>query len=198
MTLAQRLRTALALPHDTRLLESDMAAVELADDTPPAHAAVLVAITNRAQPGILLTRRTETLTNHAGQVALPGGRIDTGDRDAVAAALREAHEEIALAPDAVDVVGSGDRYRTVTGFVVTPVIGVVAPDLPLRPSPREVDAIFEVPMAHLLDEANFTHASIEWQGHLRHYREMHWQGHRIWGATAAMLVNLARRLNGRW
>jgi 8-oxo-dGTP pyrophosphatase MutT (NUDIX family) len=198
MTLAERLRTALARPHAGELLAGDMHPAEIEAAAAPAQAAVLVAVTDRAEPGILLTLRTDTLARHAGQVALPGGRIDAGDSDAVAAALREAEEEIALAPSAVEVIGMADRYRTVTGFVVTPVVGVVPPDLPLRPSPHEVEAIFEVPMTHLLTEANFAHSSLEWRGRQRHFREMHWQGHRIWGATAAMLVNLARRLDGAW
>ncbi|TKD53221.1 CoA pyrophosphatase [Sphingomonas baiyangensis] len=196
MRLADRLRHALDRPLDPAmpLLPGDFAA----DDAPvrASAAAVLIAVTDRAEPGVILTQRTDTLANHAGQVALPGGRVDAGDADAVAAALREAEEEIALPRSAVEVVGVADGYRTVTGFAVTPVLGVVPPDLMLVPEPGEVQAIFEVPLAHLLDERNFTHQRIEWQGRMRDYREMHWERHRIWGATAAMLINLSRRL--RW
>jgi len=155
-----------------------------------------VPVTDRAEPGVILTRRTDTMTRHAGQVAFPGGRIDPGDPDAIAAALREAEEEIALPRDAVRVVGEADRYRTVTGFEVTPVIGVVPPDLVFTPNPAEVATVFEVPLGFLLDSGNHVEASVEWQGRNRHYYEIFWEEHRIWGATAAMIVNLSRRL--RW
>lgn len=198
MTLAERLRAALARPHAGELLTGDLHPAEIEAAMPPARAAVLVAVTDRPEPGILLTLRTDTLARHAGQVAFPGGRIDPGDADATAAALREASEEIGLPPHEVQVAGAGDDYRTGTGFVVTPIIGVIPPDLSLIPSPHEVEAIFEVPMAHLLTETNFAHSSIEWRGRQRYFREMHWQDYRIWGATAAILVNLARRLDGAW
>ncbi|HEX7656403.1 MAG TPA: CoA pyrophosphatase, partial [Sphingomonas sp.] len=126
----------------------------------------------------------------------PGGRVDPGDADTIAAALREAEEEIGLPRDQVTVVGPADRYRTITGFQVTPVIGVVPPDLMLTPHEAEVATVFEAPLAFLLDSANHIEASVEWQGRERHYYEIMWDGHRIWGATAAMIVNLSRRL--RW
>ena len=157
---------------------------------------MLIAVTDRAEPGVLLTRRTETLSKHPGQVAFPGGRIDPGDADAIAAALREAEEEIALPRAAVRIVGTADRYRTITGFDVTPVIGVVPPDLTLVPSEAEVAEVFEVPLGFVLDSANHLEARVEWQGRNRHYYEITWGSHRIWGATAAMIVNLSRRL--RW
>lgn len=192
--LADRLRDALApvdrppplLPGDHRDGDSTAA--------PAEPAAVLVAVTDRAAPGVILTRRTDTLRRHAGQVAFPGGRIDPGDAGPTAAALREAEEEIALPPACVDIVGETDRYLTITGFAVTPVIGVVPPDLALRPSAVEVAAIFEVPLAFLLDPANHVEARAEWQGKERRYFEILWKDERIWGATAAMIVNLSRRL----
>ena len=195
MTLADRLRVALAADdHVPVLLPGDSVAPY--DDGPPAPAAVLVAITNRPEPGVILTQRTDTMRRHAGQVAFPGGRIDPEDADATAAALREAEEEIALPRSAVDVIGAADLYLTVTGYAVTPVIGVIAPDLDYRPNEAEVADVFEVPLGFVLDPANQVKATAEWQGRTRTYYEINWQDRRIWGATAAMMVNLSRRL--RW
>jgi 8-oxo-dGTP pyrophosphatase MutT (NUDIX family) len=193
MTLAERLRAALRYPHEPELLMGDRPGIVIADRTP---AAVLVAVTDRAQPGVILTQRTGHLRRHAGQVAFPGGRIDPGDADAIAAALREAEEEIALPAAAVEIVGEADRYVTVTGFEVTPVVGVIAPDLAYHPSEAEVAEVFEVPLDFLFNPANQIEKSAEIQGQVRHYYEIHWGIHRIWGATAAMLINLSRRL--RW
>ena len=198
MTLAERLRHALETGNgaETVLLTGDHIDLDLGPVAPPMHAAVLIAVTDRAEPGVILTQRTETLSRHPGQVAFPGGRIDPGDAGPIAAALREAEEEIALPRDCVTVIGEADRYRTVTGFEVTPVIGVVPPDLVFVPSAGEVAQVFEVPLGFVLDTANHIEATVEWQGRNRHYYEISWAGHRIWGATAAMIVNLSRRL--RW
>jgi len=198
MTLAERLRHALETGHgvETVLLTGDHLDLDLEPVAPPMRAAVLIAVTDRAEPGVILTQRTETLSRHPGQVAFPGGRIDPGDAGPIAAALREAEEEIALPRDSVTVIGESDRYRTITGFEVTPVIGVVPPDLVLVPSAGEVSQVFEVPLGFVLDTANHVEATVEFQGHNRHYYEISWDGHRIWGATAAMIVNLSRRL--RW
>jgi 8-oxo-dGTP pyrophosphatase MutT (NUDIX family) len=157
---------------------------------------VLVAVTDRPEPGVILTQRTETLRRHPGQVAFPGGRIDPEDGGSVAAALREAEEEIALPSAAVTVVGTVERYRTGTSFEITPVVGVVAPDLPLRPHEAEVASVFEVPLAFLLDPANHRRGEAEWHGATRRYVEIPWQNRRIWGATAGIVVNLSRRLSG--
>lgn len=175
-------------------MSSDDRELDLRDPTTLLAAAVLVAITDRAAPGIILTQRTDTMRRHAGQVAFPGGRIDPEDDGPVAAALREAEEEIALPRHVVDVVGTVDRYRTGTGFEVTPVLAVVPPDLMLVPSEAEVAAVFEVPLSFLLDPANHRCASAQWQGRERHFYEIMWEDRRIWGATAAMIVNLSRRL----
>jgi 8-oxo-dGTP pyrophosphatase MutT (NUDIX family) len=161
---------------------------------PFTPAAVLIAITDRPDPGMILTQRHAGLRAHAGQVAFPGGRLDPEDADAIAAALREAEEEIALPRDAVEVIGRSDLFRTGTGFSIEPVVGIVPPDLRLIPSEAEVDAIFEVPLDFLLDPANRTYKTVEWQGGLRSYYEFLWEDRRIWGVTAAMLVNLARRI----
>ncbi len=195
--LVERLRLALTegMEQQTILLSGDHDDLALAAEDTLTPAAVLVPVTDRARPGVILTQRTETLRRHAGQVAFPGGRIDPGE-DAVTAALREADEEIALPPSAVTVVGEADRYRTVTGYQVTPVVGVVAPDLPLRASEAEVASVFEVPLDFLLDTGNHVAARVDWQGRERRYYEIMWQDRRIWGATAAMIVNLSRRL--RW
>lgn len=194
MTLAERLRAALDRPHDAELLAGD--ALDPPSDQRRMPAAVLVAVTDRAAPGLILTQRTDNLRRHAGQVAFPGGRIDPGDADPAAAALREAEEEIALPRRSVTVIGEADAYVTVTGFSVIPVVGVIPPDLSWRPNEAEVAAVFEVPFDFVLDPANHIRASADWQGRTRHYYEIAWQGRRIWGATAAMLVNLSRRL--RW
>jgi len=188
--LADRLRAALQAGGKAEPLVGDLPE-ERAKAT--VDAAVLVAITNRAEPGVILTVRREHMRTHAGQIAFPGGRLDAGE-DAVAAALREAHEEILLEPEAVDVVGSIEPYRTVTGYVVTPVIGVIPPDLPLTPHEHEVADWFEAPLAFILDPANQVRQTALFQGRERHYYEIVWNDRRIWGATAAMIVNLSRRL----
>jgi 8-oxo-dGTP pyrophosphatase MutT (NUDIX family) len=190
MTLADRLRASLALRPRDGLLAGDL--VEGAADA-GHEAAVLVAITDRPEPGVLLTVRREHLRTHAGQVSFPGGRLDPGE-DAVAAALREAEEEIGLPRDQVAVWGTADPYRTVTGYAVTPVLGLVPPDLPIAPHEHEVADWFEAPLSFLLDPANQQRMTADFQGRTRHYYQIDWQGRRIWGATAAMLVNLTRRL----
>jgi len=193
VSLADRLREALELGRRRSpvLLTGD-ALDEEGGETMPA--AVLVAVVDRPEPTIILTERPKTMRKHPGQVSFPGGRIDPGDDGPVAAALREAEEEIGLPRDAVEVIGIADLYRTVTGFEVTPVVGVVPPGLDLRPHPGEVADMFEAPLRWLLDPARQKVRTVEWRGRPRSYYEIEWQGRRIWGATAAMLVNLSRRL----
>ncbi len=190
-SLADRLREALFAPARDAPLEGDLPELRA---NAGIEAAVLVAITDRAEPGIILTVRREHLRTHAGQIAFAGGRVDPGE-DAVAAALREAHEEILLDPGTVEVIGAIEPYRTVTGYIVTPVIGVIPPDLPLEPHEHEVADWFEAPLAFLLDRANQNRRSSLLQGRERHYYEILWNERRIWGATAAMIVNLSRRLH---
>lgn len=197
MTLARRLADALAADTtpDRPYLTGDGPLVD--GDTLLAEAAVLIAITDRREPGVILTQRAEAMRKHPGQVAFPGGRVDPDDVDAVAAALREAEEEIALPAEAVTIAGVAERYRTGTGFHITPVIGVVAPDLPLHPSETEVASVFEVPLSFLLNPANHREGRGVWQGSERRFFEINWQDRRIWGATAAICVNLSRRLQWR-
>ncbi len=190
MTLADRLRDALAHEPASPPLEADLPDEEALDTI---AAAVLIGVTARAEPGVILTVRREHMRTHAGQVAFPGGRIDPGE-DAVSAALREAWEELGLEPQAAEVVGAIDPYRTVTGYVVTPVLAVVEPDQPLSPHEYEVADWFEAPLGYVLDPVNQQRKSALFQGRERHYYEIVWNDRRIWGATAAMLVNLSRRL----
>jgi 8-oxo-dGTP pyrophosphatase MutT (NUDIX family) len=195
LSLAATLRAALEEGHRRSpiLLPGDVLELEETGRgiTP---AAVLVAVVDRPSPTVILTLRPETMRQHAGQVSFPGGRIDPGDEGPVAAALREAEEEIGLLASAVDIIGVADAYRTVTGFEVTPVVGVVPPGLPIAPHPGEVADVFETPLAYLLDPANQIERQAEWRGQLRTYYEIDHDGRRIWGATAAMIVNLSRRL----
>lgn len=192
MTLSERLRASLSATQGQPVpFTNDMRHAVDGLGTP---AAVLIAITDRPEPGLILTQRPDTMRRHAGQVAFPGGRVDPGDADAVAAALREAEEEVALPPSAVEIIGALDPYRTVTGFDIIPVVGVIAPDLPLVPHDREVAAVFEVPLHFVLDAANHAQRTVMFEGAERTYIEMMWGERRIWGATAAMLVNLSARL----
>jgi 8-oxo-dGTP pyrophosphatase MutT (NUDIX family) len=190
VTLADRLRAALAATPALPPIEGDLPELRARASVP---AAVLIAITDRPEPGVILTVRREHMRTHAGQVAFPGGRIDPGE-DATAAALREADEELGLAADLVELIGSIEPYRTVTSYIVTPVIGVVPPDLPLYPHEHEVADWFEAPLAYLLDPANQHRRSALFEGRERHYYEIMWNGRRIWGATAAIMINLSRRL----
>ena len=195
MTLANRLRAALegSAERAPELLTGDFR--ELDADGLPTPAAVLVPVTDRAEPGVILTQRPETMRRHPGQVAFPGGRMDPEDEgDPIATALREAEEEIGLPRTLPHVIGIADRYRTGTGFEITPVVAVVPPDLTLVPHEAEVAAVFEAPLAFLLDHANHIRQSGTWYGETRHYYEIRWDDRRIWGATAAMIVNLSRRL----
>ena len=172
-------------------------------DPRPAHASVLVPLVQRDDFTVLLTQRTDHLTNHPGQISFPGGRAEPEDADSAATALREAQEEIGLEPSRVEVLGSMPTYTTGTGFVVTPVVGLVSPQLALRVDPFEVAAVFEVPLAFLMNPANHRHHSIEVAGVQRNFISMPWDGldasgrpqrFFIWGATAAMLRNLYRLL----
>lgn len=173
-------------------------------DRVPAPAAVLVPLVERDEHlSVLLTRRTAHLRDHAGQISFPGGRQEDSDADAVAAALREAHEEVGLAPSHVEVVGTLPVYTTITAFRVTPVVALVRPGFELAPDPFEVDEVFEVPLPFLMTPAHHRRHAFEFGGQQRQFLSMPWttsgadgivRRYFIWGATAAMLRNLYRFL----
>ena len=190
--LRDRLGRNFAAGHarDLAGLRSD---AHFAPDGPIRDAAVMIAVTDRSEPGVILTHRPHTMRQHPGQVAFPGGKIDPGE-NAVTAALRELDEELGISPVELDIIGTSDRFVTGSGFDITPVLGVVAPDLPITPNPAEVADWFEAPLAFLLDPANHIRKQAEFRGQLRNYTEITWQGNRIWGVTAAIIENLAARL----
>ncbi len=158
---------------------------------PLTPAAVLVPLVDRADGmTVLLTRRTDHLLNHAGQISFPGGHIEPGDGTPENAALRETEEEIGLERRHVEILGRLDRYITRTGFDVMPVVGVIDPAFDLKTDPQEVAEVFEVPLAFLLDPANHHRHSRHFQGEERQFYAMSYGDYYIWGATAGMLVNL--------
>lgn len=168
---------------------------DMRPDQPLRPAAILVALVERKTGiGVLLTRRAEHLEHHPGQISFPGGHIEPTDRDATAAALRETHEEIGIAPERVDVLGCLNDYVTRTGFHVTPVVGAVHPPLDIRPDSREVDEVFEVPLAFFLDPANHHKHERLYEGVARSFYAMPYGDYYIWGATAGMLMDLYRTL----
>ena len=162
-------------------------------DRVPTPAAVLLPLVLRETVCVLLTQRSAQLSSHAGQIALPGGRVDAQDRDAVAAALREAQEEVGLPPDRVEVLGTLPRYRTGSAFDITPVVALVQPDWVVRPNAGEVDAVFEVPLSYLMNPANHRRHWRESDGLRREWYAMPYrdgeQERFIWGATAGLLRN---------
>lgn len=171
------------------------------DQSDPRAAAVLVPIVaHAAGTTVLLTQRTLHLRHHSGQVAFPGGRIESGDTSAVDAALREAHEEVGLEASRVEVIGHLPEYLTGTGFRVTPVVGLVVPGFEPRPDPSEVARVFEVPLAFLMNPRHHQRRIVRLEAHERTFFAMPWRPpdaddeHFIWGATAAMLRNLYRLL----
>lgn len=158
-------------------------------------AAVLVGLVPRVHGWqVLLTRRTEHLPTHAGQISFPGGRVEADDASVVAGALRETEEELGIAPALVRPLGLLDVYATISAYAVTPVVGWVDPALVLRPDAREVDEAFEVPLRFLLDRSNLQREERHFRGRMRGYYVYRYGPHTIWGATAGMLVNLMERL----
>ncbi|MCP1375519.1 CoA pyrophosphatase [Dyella lutea] len=157
-------------------------------------AAVLVGVREGVDPRVVLTVRTAHLASHAGQVAFPGGGSDPVDRDVIATALRESREEIGLDPGHVSPLGFLDMFETISGYCVTPVVARIAEQAVLAPAPDEVAEVFEVPLSFFLEPANLRRYTMEYRGHRRPMVEFVHGGHRIWGATAAMLLNLLQRM----
>jgi len=168
-------------------------------DRAPMHAAVLIPIVMHAVPTVLLTQRTAHLSTHAGQIAFPGGKLDAEDADAIAAARREAYEEVGLAPDGLEVLGQLPLYTTGSAFLVTPVVALLQPGRHLQANAAEVSDVFEVPLAFLMNPANHRHHQVVWQGVQRQWLSMPYhdgtQERFIWGATAGMLRNFYRFLS---
>jgi 8-oxo-dGTP pyrophosphatase MutT (NUDIX family) len=157
-------------------------------------AAVLLPLIQREELTVLFTRRTAHLKRHAGQVSFPGGGAHEDDISLIETALRETQEETGIAPAFITIAGFLDAYETGTGYAILPVVGVVSEGFALAPCANEVAEIFEVPLAFLLDEKSRQRQSGEWKGRARSFYAFEYNGHHIWGATAAMLVNLAERL----
>jgi 8-oxo-dGTP pyrophosphatase MutT (NUDIX family) len=175
-------------------LDLDPALWERAGVSATKPASVLVPIIDRSTPTVLLTQRTADLTNHAGQVALPGGRIDPADESPVAAAMREAKEEVGLAPVLVEPIGYLDLYLTFSGFRILPTVARVKPEFTLTLNPGEVTEAFEVPLAFLMNPANHQRKTRDWKGISRDYYAMPFGDHYIWGVTAGILRNLYERI----
>jgi 8-oxo-dGTP pyrophosphatase MutT (NUDIX family) len=190
--LRLRLAEIAADPPGARVIYGDEVLAGL--DRPPVPAAVLVPVVMGAEPSVLLTKRTSHLTKHAGQISFPGGRIDPGDSGPEAAALREAQEEIGLEAGSVEVLGRLTDHVTGTGYRITPVLAVVPAGLTYRLSPEEVEAIFELPMRVVLDPDAPRRQRQHVRGVWREYWVWPHPQHFIWGATAAILVQLAQRL----
>lgn len=158
-------------------------------------ASVLFPIVLRpGQASVLLTQRTDNLKDHPGQISFPGGHVEPQDRSPADTALREAEEEIGLAAEHVEIIGYLPEYRTGTGFRVTPVVALLTPPFEVRPDPREVAEVFEVPFSFLMDAANHRQHAMHHRGKLRHYFAMPYGDYFIWGATAGIIVTLARAL----
>jgi len=165
--------------------------------TPMRAAAVLIAVTDRPGhpdgPGVLLIHRPTTMRAHPGQAAFPGGKIDPGET-AIEGALREAYEELGIDPALVRVVGETDRFRTGTGYDITPIVAVVPGGIAITPNPGEVAQWFEPPFGYMLNTANQTRHTAEFNGRRGDYIEILWQGHRVWGVTAGIIANLSQRI----
>jgi 8-oxo-dGTP pyrophosphatase MutT (NUDIX family) len=177
-------------------LNDDLSQADIEEMTKDLRlAAVLVPLVEHAdEPSILLTRRADHLEKHSGQVAFPGGKVEDSDDSPIAAALREAEEEIGLDPSHVEIAGVLDTYQTGTGFLILPVVGFVRPGFTLTPDENEVADVFEVPAHIALSEDNWKTDSGEWKGRMWNFYSMDYQGYNIWGATAGMLMHMSRRI----
>lgn len=195
MTLRDRLEEALVAGHENDIAHELYSERDHIDDVSGLRdAAVLIAITDRPNPGVILVQRPDHMRNHPGQVAFPGGKIDPEDKDEIDAALREAHEEIALERKDVDVIGLTDSFQSGSGYNIQPVLSVIPPDLPFVADPTEVESWFEAPLDYIFDPKNRTTHEGVWNGRKRHYYEIFWDDYRIWGITAGILNNLGKRL----
>lgn len=191
--IAQRLANPPAV-HEL-LTVDDLEKLRENSQQPLRDAAVLVLIVDHPRERtVVLTQRTAHLADHAGQISFPGGRTHPEDLTPERTALREAEEEIGVAPASVEILGRLPEYRTGTGFSVTPIVGWAQPPLAYRPDPDEVADVFEVPLAFLLDPSNHRYESAYFRGRIRHYWAMPFGDRYIWGATAAMLVTFHRLL----
>jgi 8-oxo-dGTP pyrophosphatase MutT (NUDIX family) len=161
---------------------------------PIRPAAVLVPVVDRAEPTVILTQRSAHLPQHPGQISFPGGKIEPSDATPMAAALREAHEEVGLDAGAVEPIGYLDLYMTTQGFRIVPLLARVAPDYRLTLNPAEVDEAFEVPLAFLMEPRNHQKHSRPWEGITRYYFEIPFEQRRIWGVTAGILRNLYEKI----
>lgn len=177
--------------HDADPVVKAMAAVR-----PVKPAAVLIAVIERDEPMVLLTQRTAHLKQHAGQIAFPGGKIDAADATPLAAALREADEEVGLAASAVEPIGYLDVYMTTLGYRIVPVVARVRPGFTLTLNPGEVEDAFEVPLSFMMEVANHQTHSREWQGMMRSYYAIPFGERYIWGVTAGIFRNLQQRVYG--
>jgi 8-oxo-dGTP pyrophosphatase MutT (NUDIX family) len=177
-------------------LDLDPALWERAGARATKPASVLVPVIDRSVPTVLLTQRTADLTSHAGQVAFPGGKIDPADESPVAAALREAKEEVGLAPTLVEPIGYLDLYLTFSGFRILPTLARVKPGFTLTLNPGEVTEAFEVPLEFLMNPQNHQRKTRDWKGIARDYYAMPFGDHYIWGVTAGILRNLYERICG--
>ena len=164
------------------------------NDRPARTAAVLVALIDQPQPELVLTRRADHLPSHPGQVSFPGGAAEQGDASAVHTALREASEEISLPPERVTPIGFLDRLDTISDYRVLPVVGLVEPPVRLVPDQSEVAEVFTVPLEVAMDQSLYEVTVIRRQGMRYKMWTLNWQGQKIWGATAAMIMNLASRM----
>lgn len=143
---------------------------------------------------VMLTKRTEHLNNHAGQISFPGGRVDETDRDVQHTALRETEEEVGLHARHIKIIGQLDTYIVGTGYLVSPIVGVIEPPFKLSPQEDEVAEIFEAPLDFLITPHNFERFARDYNGKTRHHFAITWQDYFIWGATAGMLRNLSQRI----
>ena len=167
---------------------------ELIGEIERRPAAVLIGVRDVSEQRMIFTVRTEHLSSHAGQVAFPGGSADPTDADALTTALRESEEEIGLHPSLVTPMGYLECFETISGFCITPVVARIAAEARFQPAPDEVAEVFEVPLTFLLNPANLKRYEMDYRGHRREMVEFHYQGHRIWGATAAILQHLLQRM----